>query len=311
VVLVPEDLTLADWPERAKSAGLTTIGIHHQNSPRAVIDWIRTDPGRRFLEACGRLGLEVEYELHAMKELLPRRLFEKSPEFFRMDERGHRNPDANLCVHSPAALDIAAENAVAIAKILRPTTGRYFYWGDDGQPWCRCPECKGLSDSDQATLLENHLLRALRRHDPRASLAHLAYLNSLSPPARVRPEPGVFLEYAPIKRRYDILYEKQSGPGQADGLEALDANLKVFPADTAQVLEYWLDVSRFSQWKRPAVRLPWRRDVLEADVATYASRGIRHVTSFAVSVDADYRRRYGEPGFIREYGEVLSGLRRR
>jgi hypothetical protein len=311
VVFAPEDLTLADWPERAKAAGLTTIGIHHQNSPRAVIDWIRTDAGRRFLEACGRLGLEVEYELHVMKELLlPRRLFEKSPEFFRMDERGRRQPDANLCVHSPAALDIAAENAVAIAEALRPTTGRYFYWGDDGKPWCRCPQCQGLSDSDQATLLENHLLRALRRHDPRASLAHLAYLNSLSPPARVRPDPGVFLEYAPIKRRYDIPYEKQAGPAQADGLSTLDANLKVFPADTAQVLEYWLDVSRFSRWKRPAVRLPWRRDVLEADVATYAARGIRHVTSFAVYVDADYRRRYGEPGFIREYEEVLSESQR-
>jgi hypothetical protein len=311
VVLVPEDLTLADWPERAKAAGLTTIGIHHQNSPRAVIDWIKTDAGRRFLEACGKLGLEVEYELHAMKELLPRRLLPKSPEFFGMDERGNRNPDANLCVHSPAALDIAAENAVAIAMTLRPTTGRYFYWGDDGKPWCRCAKCKGLSDSDQAMLLENHLLRALRRHDPRASLAHLAYLNSLSPPARVRPEPGVFLEYAPIRRRYDRPYEEQQGPGQGDGPSALDANLKVFPADSAQVLEYWLDVSRISHWKRPAVRLLWRRDVLEADLATYAARGIRHVSSFAVYVDADYRRRYGEPEFIREYGEALSGSQRR
>jgi hypothetical protein len=311
VVLVPDDLTLADWPERAKAAGLTTIGIHHQNSPRAVIDWIGSDAGRRFLGACGRFGLEVEYELHAMKQLLPRRLLERNPEFFRMDERGHRNPDANLCVDSPNGLDIAAENAVAIAKTLRPTTGRYFYWGDDGKPWCRCSECKGLSDSDQAMLLENHLLSVLRRHDPRASLAHLAYLNSLAPPARVRAQPGVFLEYAPIKRRYDIPYEKQAGPAQADGLGALDANLKVFPADTAQVLEYWLDVSRFSQWKRPAVRLPWRRDVLEADLATYAARGIRHITSFAVYVDADYRRRYGEPGFIREYGEALAGFRRR
>ena len=48
-----------------------------------------------------------------------------------------------------------------------------------------------------------HLLRALRLHDPRASLAHLAYLNSLEPPKKVRPESGVFLEYAPIRRRYD------------------------------------------------------------------------------------------------------------
>src|SRR5882724_7813370 len=63
VVLVPEDLTLADWPERAKGAGLTTIGIHHQNSPQAVIDWIRSNAGQRFLGSCRKLGLEVEYEL--------------------------------------------------------------------------------------------------------------------------------------------------------------------------------------------------------------------------------------------------------
>jgi hypothetical protein len=307
VVLVPEDLTLADWPERAKAAGLTTIGIHHQDSPRAVIDWVKADAGQRFLAASKRLGLEVEYELHAMKELLPRRLYDRSLEFFRMDEHGRRLPDANLCVHSQAALEIAAENSIRIAGVLRPTTGRYFYWGDDGKPWCRCPKCRELSDSDQATLLENRLLKALRGHDPRASLAHLAYLNSLEPPGKVKPEPGVFLEYAPIRRRYDTPYEKQSGPGQADGLAALDANLEVFPAGTAQVLEYWLDVSRFSGWKRPAVKLPWRRDVAEADVATYAARGVRHVTSFAVYVDAEYRRRYGEPGFIAEYGAALAG----
>lgn len=223
VVLVPDDLTLTDWPERAKRAGLTTIGIHHQNSPQAVTDWIKADAGQRFLEACGGLGLEVEYELHAMKELLPRRLFDRNPEYFRMDDEGRRNPDANLCV--------------------------------------------------------------------------------------LKPEPGVFLEYAPIRRRYDTPYEEQKEPDQADGLAALDANLEVFPAGTAQVLEYWLDVSRFSQWKRPAARLPWRRDVVEADVATYAARGIRHVTSFAVYVDAEYRRKYGEPTFIREYGETLMGRR--
>jgi hypothetical protein len=129
VVLVPEDLTLADWPERAKTAGLTTIGIHHQNAPQAVINWVRSDAGRRFLEARGKLGLNVEYELHAMKALLPRSLNEKNPEFFRMDERGRRIPDANFSAHSQTARDIAAGNAVAIAEALRPTTGRSFYRG--------------------------------------------------------------------------------------------------------------------------------------------------------------------------------------
>lgn len=311
VVLVPEDLTLTDWPERAKRAGLTTIGIHHQNSPQAVIAWIGTDAGRRFLESCGKLGLEVEYELHAMKELLPRRLFDKNPEFFRLDERGKRNPDANCCPHAEGALEVIEGNAVGIARALRPTTGRYFLWGDDGQPWCSCPRCKGLLPSEQALLVENRMLHALRGIDARASLAHLAYTNTLTPPRAVKPEPGVFLEYAPIRRRYDVSYDKQTEPGQPDALSALDANLEVFPARTAQVLEYWLDVSRFSGWKRPAVKLPWRRDVLEADLATYGNRGIRHVTSFAVFVDDDYRQRHGEPGFVDEYGEALRAFRGR
>jgi hypothetical protein len=40
-----------------------------------------------------------------------------------------------------------------------------------------------------------------------------------------------------------------------------------------------------------------------------ATRGIRHVTSFAVYVDADYRKRYGELELIQEYGEALSEFR--
>jgi hypothetical protein len=167
-----------------------------------------------------------------------------------------------------------------------------------------------LTDSDQALLFENYLIKALRRINSKASLAHLAYANTLSPPRVVKPEPGIFLEYAPIKRRYDIPYKEQTAPDQQDALSALDANLKVFPADSAQVLEYWLDVSRFSGWKRPAVKLPWRRDVLESDLATYGVRGIRQVTSFAVYVDAEYRRMYGEPDFIQGYGEAFTKFHR-
>jgi len=307
VVITPQDLTLGDWLERARHAGLTTIALHP--FPGLVLGFVRTDDGQKFLEKSHRLGLQVEYELHAMRELLPRSLFPKDKSLFRMNEKGERVADANLCVHSPSALDMAAENALKFARQLRPTTGRYFFWGDDGQPWCRCDRCRNLTDSDQALMFENHLMKTLRGIDSKASLAHLAYANTLSPPSGVKPEPGVFLEYAPIKRRYDIPYKQQITPDQPDGLSSLDANLKVFPAETAQVLEYWLDVSRFSGWKRPAVKLPWRRDVVEADLASYGSRGIRHVTSFAVYVDADYKKRYGEPEFIDEYGKALESYR--
>ena len=39
----------------------------------------------------------------------------------------------------------------------------------------RCPKCRQFSDTDQALLLENHLLRAIRQVDARATFAHLAY----------------------------------------------------------------------------------------------------------------------------------------
>ena len=309
VVLTPADFSLEDWPERAKRAGLTTIGIHHPTSPRAIVEWLKTEPGKRFLESRARLGLEVEYELHAMRELLPRELFGKNPEFFRMDEKGERTPDSNCCPHSERALDVIAENAAALARSLRPTSSRYFYWGDDGLPWCACPSCRELIPSEQALLVENRVLRGLREIDPNASLAHLAYHNTLEPPRQVKPVEGIFLEYAPIHRRYDLPYEKQNDPSQPDALSALDANLQVFPAETAQALEYWLDVSLFSKWKRPAVKLPWRLDVLEADLNTYAKRGISRVTSFAVYVDADYRDRFGDLRFLDEYGRALSSRR--
>jgi hypothetical protein len=122
---------------------------------------------------------------------------------------------------------------------------------------------------------------------------------------KTKPGEGVFLEYAPINRRYDIPYDQQREVKEGDGLDALDANLQVFRKETAQVLEYWLDVSRFSSWKRPAVKLPWNREVFLADVKTYRQRGIRHITNFAVWIDADYEKRFGSLDFLNEFGAGL------
>ena len=72
-------------------------------------------------------------------------------------------------------------------------------------------------------------------------------------------------------------------------------------------MKYWLDVSRFSHWKRPGVKLPWKKEVFLADVEMYRKRGIRHVTTFACWIDADYEKRFGDLGFIAEYGAGLAG----
>ncbi len=310
VVIYPSDLTLADWPERARAAGLTTIALHDPSWPGTVVNFVKSDEGKKFLEQCRQLGLQVEYELHAMRQLLPREYFVKDAGLYRMDENGQRTTDGNLCAHSEDALDIVAANAKALARLLKPTTGRYFFWGDDGMPGCRCPKCKELSDSDQALLVENLMLKALRQEDPKAQVAHLAYAHTYPAPGKIKPEPGVFLEFAPIERDRAVSLSSAAGGGSPKHLEALDANLAVFGRAGAQVLEYWLDASLFSKWKRPAVKIPWNGEVFAGDLEAYGARGLRHITTFAAYVDMDYVAQHGDPP-LADYGARLLAWRPR
>lgn len=317
VVLYPFDLSLEDWPDRAAAAGLTTIGLHAGRRLDVLSEFVRSAQGERLLSRCAALGLGVEYEVHAFGDLLSREWF-ASPDMdmFRMDAAGARTPDFNCCPSSPRALEIIAGKAVAFGRVLRPTTGRYYYWPDDGREWCHCPKCAGLSATDQAVTVENAIVAALRRElDPGATLSHISYNMTLPPPKTVRPHEGLFLEFAPIARAYDRPIDDPDAPlsaappepaSHAGYLEILDANLAMFPRATAQVLEYWLDVSRFSGWKRPSVKIPWNPEVMRADAAAYAKRGIRHVTTFATWIDADYVTRFGDPP-LAEYAAALGG----
>lgn len=308
IILNTVDLsTVDDWPERAAANGINTIGTHM--FPGEVLSFIRSEKGKAFMENCRKHGIEVEHQLHAMGELLPRDLFDADSAMYRMDEHGHRVNDFNCCVHSIRALDTIAANAVRVSQELRPTNHRYYYWLDDGKPTCQCDKCRQYSISEQALIIENHIIKALRRHDPEAMLAHLAYFNSLEAPRKVKPEEGVFLEFAPFLRSWErpIADTLADGRGMthAQNLKYLRENLEVFPAETAVILEYWLDVSLFSGWKKPAVQLPWRKDVFLADVETYRSMGIRHFTSFAVYMDSVYWKTYPDQTPLREYGEGL------
>src|SRR5207247_2587596 len=76
--LIPENLTLPDWPGRAKRAGLNTIVLHHFESPATLLKFIKTDSGQTFLAQCRAAKIELEFDFHAMRDLVPRDLFEKN-----------------------------------------------------------------------------------------------------------------------------------------------------------------------------------------------------------------------------------------
>lgn len=317
VVLYPFDLSLGDWPERAERVGINTIALHAARRLDVLHEFITSEQGRAFLQRCKALGIQVEYELHAMSDLLSRELYWnwKDRTLFRVDENGHRTPDKNCCVHSTAALDIIAQKAVKWAQILKPTTNRYFYWPDDGAAWCHCPKCKGLTGSEQALVIENRILGALRQFDPQATLSHLSYHTGLAAPVQVKPEPGIFLEFAPYCRSLakpiasrEAKTRRSSSPEDpnpmvnAGYLDILEANMKVFDPATTQVLEYWLDSSLWGGKK-----VPFDAAVCSADIAAYRRLGVRHITTFATWINAEYVKRHGDPqGEIAAYGAALN-----
>ena len=82
----------------------------------------------------------------------------------------------------------------------------------------------------------------------------------MASPQKVTSSEGVFLEYAPIQRNYNVGLTEQS-------LDALNANLLIFPKETAHILEYGLDVSIFSDWQKDKlVKLPWKKENFTRDV---------------------------------------------
>lgn len=304
VVLTVNDFS-DKWIELIYKTGLNVLGLH--GDIEEIIKFINSEYGASFIEKLKKNDISIEYEIHAMSYLLPRSEFEKHPDWFRMDDKGVRVPDGNLCPSSKDAIETVCANAMKLAELLLPTTNRYYFWADDTKSWCRCRKCDSLSASEQNLIVMNAIIKELRRNIPDAILANLAYLNTLEAPQNVKPEEGIFLEFAPINRRFDASINDGSVTENAKHIEKIDKLIEVFGSDNAQVLEYWLDSSLFSKYTKPAVEPPFDEIVFKEDVSFYLSKGFRSITTFAVYLDEEYFRKYGDDIVIK-YGKILKGI---
>lgn len=304
VVVYPSDITsvgVGEWERRIDLSGINLIGIHAATShePVDVLEnFVKSDVGKSFLEMCGRRGVDVEYEIHALQFILPRNLFDAHPEWFREDEEGVRQCRYNMCFTSEEAVGAMRLQIAALMDWMRPTTHRYFIWPDDKiGKFCHCEKCRDFSPSEQALIYENNLLKLLREYDPEATIAHLAYNQTLSAPKKVRASEGVFLEFAPISRDY-------SRPLSEEAACALRENALAFPTFSQHILEYWLDESMFSNWKRDnLVPMVFKRDQCRRDVEMYRTFGANSITTFATWLGGDYVGLYGPTdGIFSEYG---------
>lgn len=305
------------WIDLAERMGLTTLGLHpipdipaeDPRSAESLLRQMQTDAFRQNARELAARGIELEIELHAMHMLLPRELFSEHPEWFRMDESGTRTGDLNCCPSSEEALAVVEQQAERLAEQIAPfsPSHRYSFWTSDSGKFCHCEACRSLSPSDQALILYNRILKGIRKVDPQATHSFLAYQNTLQVPEKVRPSEGIFLEYAPIDRDSAFALDDRScwkNVGQTMPIAPL---LACFGTKNSQVLEYWMDNSRFYGWRHPFGELPLYHGVLTRDAAFYASCGFEGITSFGCGLNAAYARDYGEHPML-EYGRILREL---
>lgn len=300
------------WLDTCASLHLNVLGLHPvggkqaDQSLQALIDMRNNPDFKRLLDRAGTLGLSVEYEMHALSWLVPRSLFADHPDWFRMDESGTRIADFNMCPSNKAAMAYLADRAEELARLLPAETHRYYFWIDDvTKSRCHCPACAALTASDQQLMIVHAILEGVRRVDPHGSVPFLAYLDTLNAPTALKPKDGIFLEFAPIKRKPETPINDPDCPENAHEIASMAELLATFGTKDSQVLEYWLDNSLYSRWTYPPKPFTAYDDVIAADVAYYRSLGFERITTFACYLGQDYIKLHGEPD-LAGYGKALS-----
>lgn len=312
ILVHPEELDEI-WLEDIHRAGINVLGLHPvggkeaDQTLRKAIERHGTMAFQALLSKARAMGIEVEYEAHALRYLLPEERFSEHPEWFRMDENGARTTDFNMCASNEEALDELTKQAAALTRALDTGSRRHFWWADDVKGHiCCCPECRKLSASDQLMRITNAIHRGVRKVQPDGMTAFLAYCDTVKPPETVMPEEGVFLEYAPIQRDSHRPINDPDCEKNAAETEGLEQLIAFFGRKHSQVLEYWVDNSRFSGWKKPPKYMELDERVMRADVRFYKELGFESVTSFGCYLGADYRALYGKAP-VMEYGNILAG----
>ncbi len=311
IIIHPEELD-ETWVDRLLDARINTLGLHPVGGSAApvsmegAIERKNLPETRRILRRLRHSGITVEYEAHAMSWLLPRSLFPSVPAFFRMDENGNRVNDINLCPGNEEALEYIADRAEMLARLLETGSDRYFFWMDDVRAGrCFCPACRKLSASDQQLRVVNAMLQGIRRYKASAKLCYLAYFETIHVPSRIEPADGVFLEYAPFERDHHAPMFAPQSEANAKEIASVDRLLDFFGKKGSQVLEYWMDNSKFSGWKKPPRKMELDEEVMRQDVRDYREHGFENITSFGCFLGGDYRALYGEPP-VKAYGDILN-----
>jgi hypothetical protein len=307
----PEELT-DEWVSWAVDAKLDMLGLHPVGgseaavSLQALIDLMRHAGFRARLERLQEQGIQVEYACHALSWLLPRERFAQNPSWFRLDESGSRTADFNCCPSNPEAMEELERRSALLARDLYTGNHRYHFWADDAFTGaCHCPECSSYTPSDNLLRMLHVVLNGIRRIDPKGKLAYLAYHDTLNPPVTVRPNEGIYLEYAPMDRDHHRPLADSGCEKNAGQLKPLLGLIRCFGQKDASALDYWMDNSLFSGWKKPPALFNLDMAVLQADAQLYRDYGFEYITSFGCYLGQDYVEHHHLLPPVQAYAQAL------
>jgi hypothetical protein len=266
---------LEEWIDYAAKARLNRFCFHYG---WPTLDWymIKRDT---LLPELRKRGIIVEIGGHLLTTFLPRSLFAEHADWFRMSESGQRVADWNMNPFSQPALDYVSSR-LADYFARTPEATMFHAWPDDiqGRGWSYDPARKQYNPSDQALLVANAVVTALRQKLPHAQVPFLGYHDTVEPPRMVKPAPGILYFWAPRERCY--------AHGLADpacGINAVyrkefENALPVFSAANTEVFEYYVDHVLFQNTANPPLG-----DVIAADTRYYAKLGVPRLGSLVVN----------------------------
>jgi len=255
-------------------------------APYTEEEWLRFHAKLRFnAQACvsdnglavaAEVGLRVEQGGHGMAELLPRDLFEKHPELFRLfqpeDFGGKRMPDSNFCGAHPEVRRIVKEN---FSKKVRVLSAQGVYalhaWADDlpGNGWCMCPKCRALPASDQAMLAMKMQAEAIAEAGVSMRVPVIAYHDTMYPGRILSAPREGFLLFAPRERCYGHALDDPGCPKNRWYFQALREWMEKFAGiNDTHTFEYYFDQCLFRGL------YPYLPDVILGDMTAYERAGI-------------------------------------
>jgi hypothetical protein len=258
--------SMLDWIDFCAKVRLNRLAFHYTWPARDWYILLRS----QLLPELQKRGMEIEVGGHFLSTFLPRTLFPKDPDWFRMSEQGKRINDFNLNPFNQEALDYLASGAIPYLQQM-PEASLFHLWADDieGGGWSREPGKEDYSPSDQALLVSNYLVKKLREKLPHAGFAYLAYHDTVYPARVVKPAPGLIYLYAPRERCYAHALNDPTCDLNHRYAQSLENGLRAFGSANAEVFEYYADQILYENMTNPPIP-----EVLSADLKYYHKLGI-------------------------------------